>query len=239
MNLKQLYDLADSGSYYSHTEKTDDIWSALTESARRLYLWVVKENRGYFIKWDTTTIAIVPGTDEYRCPMDLANILRFSERSDPSGRYRPMTPTRVESSLFIANQFEDLLSPVDGPFSDFSYIGPYLGAAQSQQQTGDQPPGPYSVRLAPTPQDPRETELVYSAKFLEMWKESDINVIPPEGHGAMLDYAIAHLLQANDDDNAANYTASGNQKRAEFLTFIRDRQWQQYETQEPYLQDLD
>lgn len=247
MNLQQLYAQADKGSYYSHTNDSDDIWLALTNAARRLYLWVVKENRTFFVVWDTTTIAPVAGVAEYKCPAALSQIIRFAEQNAPlvpGNPYRWIRPAKVESQSFFDNQFEGAITNMNSPMSDYCYAGPYLDLQDAQDLGDGDPQGDanmtdvYKIRLAPTPQSSLVTELIYVAKFVEIQKATDFNIIPPEGHGAMLHYAMAELLRGMNDDQAEKWEAQGDKEREEFLTFMRDRQWQQYETQEPYLADL-
>ena len=248
MNLQQLHDQADRGSYYSHTNNDDDIWLALTNAARRLYLWVVKENRGYFIVWDTTTIAPVANQAEYQCPPALGQIVRFSEQNAPlvaGNPYRWMRPAKVESQTFFDNQFEGAITNMNTPMSDYCYAGPYLDLPDAEDLGSDDPAGDanktdvYKIRLAPTPQSSLVTELIYIAKFVEIQKTTDYNLIPPEGHGAMLHYAQAELMRGNNDDLAEKLEAQADKEREEFLTFMRDRQWQTFDSQEPYLNDLD
>ena len=98
---------------------------------------------------------------------------------------------------------------------------------------------PYKVRLAPTPQDNRQTEIIYAAKWMDILNGNGYNVIPDEGHGAQLDFAKAELLRGNNDDMADKYETMAMQKNTEFLTFIRNRQTQQAQNQVPFLTDLD
>jgi hypothetical protein len=250
MSLQKLYGLADSRSYYSKTAAPEKIWAALTEAARRIYLWIAKENRGYFIKWDYTTINIVANQDEYACPPDLGQMLRFSERDStstlPQGTgYRTITPMRLTNSYFEEQQFEGILNAFNfnmGARSLYTYIGPYLLQAQAEQNAQNALGGNveiYRVRIAPMPAIALSTEVIYVARFLELSKATDYNVIPPEGRGAMLDYAIAELVRDNNDDLAEKLEAQADKKREEFLTWIRERQYQQYDTQQPFLDDLD
>ena len=248
MNLQQLYNQADKGSYYSHTNDSDDIWLALTNAARRLYLWVVKENRTYFVLWDTTTIAPSAGVAEYKCPAALSQIIRLAEQTAPlvaGNPYRWMRPAKIESQTFFDNQFEGAITNMNSPMSDYCYAGPYLDLADAQDLGDGDTAGDanmadvYKIRIAPTPQTSLVTELIYVAKFVEIVNAKSQNIIPPEGHGLMLHYAQAELLRNNNDDLAEKLEAQANAEREEFLTFIRDRQFQTFEPQEPYLNDLD
>jgi len=339
LTLAQMFALADRGSYYSHTNQPDDVFAAINEGGRRVYLWIAKELSNYFIKWDSTSIQTVPGQDEYACPPDLATMIRFGERLPGETNYRRIQPADVRTDLFTNRQFEPIVLSLDLLQSDFVYAGPYLPRAAGpqaivclapngtywqfgindaglptstpmfgsalppivpfylndagnttswqlvvsnagvfswltvafsssyrvspfpmatlplNQQTslgvtaaGTWPPpigqptqdkGPYKVRLAPPPSDQRQTEIIYAAKWVDIYNANSYNVIPDEGHGAQLDFAKAELLRGNSDDLAPQYEQQAMQKTTEFLTFVRNRQNQQPTRQETYLQDLD
>lgn len=128
-----MYALADRKSYYSHTNQPDDIWAAINEGGRRLYLWIAKEMSNYFIKWDTTTIQTVIGQDEYSCPPDLSTMIRFGERLPGETNYRRIFPTDVRSDKFAIRQFEPIVLSLDLIASDFLYVGPYLPRAAGPQ----------------------------------------------------------------------------------------------------------
>lgn len=236
MTLAQIFALADQRSHYVRTAKPDLIWSAITEAARTMYLWIKKENQGFFIKWDTATIAFAYNVDEYACPADLDQIVRFSERLNSQDGYREILPTGVNSPLFRQSQFDTVISTAGVQMSDFSYIGPYFPAAATDVA---ELAAIQKVRIAPKPSEARQTELIYSAKFVEMAKPEDLCVIPPDGRGALLDYAVAILLQGKNDALAASMETAGDKKRELYLTSVRDRQIQQYQTVQPYLDQLD
>lgn len=126
MNLQSMFDLADRQTYYSHTGQPDDIWNAIDKGGLRVYLWIKKELRNYFIKWDTTTIQTVPGQDEYACPPDLATMVRFGERMPGETNYREMMPMDPRDRAFAIKQFESVVFSLDLLASEFAYIGPYL-----------------------------------------------------------------------------------------------------------------
>lgn len=231
-----MFSLADKGTYYSHTGSSDEIWNAINSAGLRVYLWISKELRSYFIKWDTTTIAFAPNVDEYPCPPDLATMIRFRERAPGETTYRRLNPTEVTSELFAREQEESLVGPCGDDESEFVYIGPYLPMAAAQLADALKIS---NIRVAPMPQDIRQTEIVYTAKWLDIVNANSHNVIPSEGHQAMLNFVKAELLRANSDDLADKYETQGMQNLNEFLTFVRNRQIQQNSTQEPYLSDLD
>lgn len=121
-----MYALVDRQTYYSHTDQPDDIWSAIDGAGLRIYLWIKKELRNYFIKWDTTTIQTVIGQDEYSCPPDLVTMIRFGERLPGENNYREMWPLDPRDREFAIKQYQTLVSSLGLVASPFSYIGPYL-----------------------------------------------------------------------------------------------------------------
>lgn len=244
MTPAEIYNLADARSGMVRTARPELIWSAITEAARSMYLWIKKENAGFFIKWDTTTIAMANTVEEYTCPADLDQIVRFSERINAQDRFREILPTNINAQLFRNSQFETLVGPAGAGQSIYSYIGPYLPGATGTvaAQAADEAAAEaeiYKVRIAPTPGEAHQTELVYSAKFIEMRSDKDVCVIPEEGRGALLEYAVANLLAGKDDSKAVAARAMGDEAKELYLTSVRDRQIQQYSGVQPYLDQLD
>lgn len=232
-----MHDLAAVKSYFSRTDQ--EVWAAISEAGRRIHQNVCKEFRGYWIKWDTSTIAIVDGTDQYQCPVDLGQIIRFSEKLASEQAYRQMEPADITSDTFADRQFDPYIGYNSGPKSDFVFYGPYLDQADALLNQGNQPASQYyQVKLAPVPEDNRVTEIIYAARYVEIINSQSPNVIPTEGHGVQLDYAVAELLKGNNDSLMGQYDASGKEKMSEFLTWIRSRQIYQYPTQETYVDDL-
>ncbi len=232
--LAQMFDLARKKSYFSRPD--DEVWAALNYGAWRVYSYVLKEFRGFFIKWDETSLTLTPNVDEYTLPADLAQIVRLSERLSVNSPWLPMVPADLNSQLFIQQQFQDTITLSSGLVvtSDFTYYGPYLDSASTTSPTGV-----YKIRVAPKPTDTRACQLVYSAKFVPIINAGSQLMIPPEGSEAMLAWAVAELLRANSDQLAAEYEAKGQRDITEFLTFVRERQIQQRPTVEPYVADLD
>ncbi len=87
------------------------------------------------------------------------------------------------------------------------------------------------------PTDTRYVELVYSAQFVEVEDETSFLMIPEDGHDALIDFAVAECLKANDDSLAAAYSQSGMSKMSLFLELCRNRQLQDGRAVEPYLTD--
>ncbi len=232
--LGQMFDLARKKSYFSRPD--DEVWAALNYGAWRVYIYVLKEFRGFFIKFDETFLTLTSGVEEYALPADFAQMVRLSERRTTSDPWMPMVPADLNSQIFIQQQFEDQITLGTGVFttSNFTYYGPYLDSADTTSPTGV-----YKFRVAPKPTDTRACQLVYSAKFVPIINASSLLMIPPEGSEAMLAWAVAELLRANSDQLSGEYEAKGQRDATEFLTFIRERQIQQRPTVEPYIGDLD
>ena len=234
--LAQMFDICRKKTYFSRQD--DEIWSALNYGAWRVYSYVLKEFRGYFIKWDETSLTLQPNVDEYTLPSDLAQIVRLSERLNTipqSGTWLPMVAADINSQLFVQQQFSDVIT-LGAPlsmFSEFTYYGPYMSA---DQVTGAQL---NKIRVAPKPTDTRLCQLVYSAKFVEIVNPSSQLMIPAEGTHTMQSWAIAELLRSNSDQLGEAYEAKGERDVTEFLTFMRERQIQQRPSVESYLADLD
>ena len=236
MTLKEMFWQAKRKSYYSRPD--NEVWEALNYAADKLYKRVLKELRGYWIKWDLTTIAITAGTDEYACPADLGQLVRMRERASTSisaDDWRTISPAEFNSSAFLGYQGGGPVPAVDSPASNFVYYGPYELQADAVQS----PQAAYKVRFAPMPSDPRAVELVYAAKFLEIANENSKLMIPQEGHQAMLAWALGELLRSNNDSASQNYSDRGDADCMEFLTFVRMRQIQELPTQEPYIDVMD
>lgn len=232
MTLQQLFDKVNKRSYQSRAD--DEILSAISSASKLLYNKILNENRGNFLKWDTTSVAIVANQDDYALPVDLQQMVRFRERLNSSQPYRTISPADINSQDFMDAQFGSIVgADQDGPISDFEYYGPLLLAADAQTLLKQR-----HLRLAPIPQDARQTELVYTAKFIEITSLDDFLTIPDEGHEAVMFYASADLKVLNDDDNTGDLTMAQMHER-EFLKIVRKNQTQKGPQVEPYITDLD
>lgn len=236
MTLQQLFDKCNRRSYYSRAAA--DVWDALNDASLRIYRRVLKEFRGYFVKWDTTTIQLVAGTDEYTCPADLGQIIRLAEQVPGETNWRNILPADVNSATFLARQWDDFIGYDCSPVSQFVYYGPYLPQATAAQTAGV-PTETYNVKIAPMPQDRRDVQILYAAKFLEIAGVQSFLTIPLEGHDALTNIAIAELLKQNNDTLAQAFAQDGAGQLEEFLTYVRNRQIQLGAVQEPYVGELD
>lgn len=236
MTLDQILNLVRTKSYNSRTDA--EVVAAVNAALAYIYDFIIKENRGYWIKWDTTTVGLIVNQEEYALPLDLEALIRVRERPDALPQYLLMEPATslTDESMIAATGTADL-TVADGPVSQYVYFGPYLDAAAAVAD----PQGAQKIRVGPIPSSARQVELVYTVKKIEIVDESSYLMIPDEGSGrfALIDIAVAELVQANDDSMAESYRASGERKLTMFLNTIRDRQFQQVGTQTPYLSDLD
>jgi hypothetical protein len=236
MDLNQMYTLARSKSYFSRSDA--EIFAALNEGSRYVFQNILKENKGYFIKWDTTTVEIVPNVLEYQLPADLEQILRVRERTSASDNWRVIRndPSLTSYTQLLDSATSYIGSCYDTTESQFMFFGPYEPQSVASDADDDET---YNIRFSPNPIDTRTVELVYTAKFVEVTGTGSHLVIPDDGRGAVLDYAVAELLTLNGDDRAGQFYQNAERKLTMFLTLVRDRQLQDPPQVEPYLSDLD
>jgi len=90
-----MFQLCHSKRYYSRPDL--EVWNAISEAASTLYLKVLAENRGFFVKFDTTTVALVVDTEEYTLPTDCTQVLSLRERSSSSVPWRTVTPAERQN----------------------------------------------------------------------------------------------------------------------------------------------
>jgi hypothetical protein len=233
MTLAQIFDWCQKKSYFSRDD--DEIWQAINSAAHLLYKEAVLENRGYFIVWDTTSLTIQPNVEEYALPATVEQMVRLRERLLASDPYRLINPADINDAVTTESQFisfDD--SALDSELSQFVYNGPYAKQSDALAQTYLK-----SIRLEPIPTDTRFTELVYTAKFIEITGQESPLVIDPEGHDALKFLAAAELLMTNDDDNAENFAATGDRHKTQYLKLVRKRQIQLGPQIEPYITDMD
>lgn len=228
-NLAQMFSLANAKSSYSRPEP--EIYAALNEGGWLVYAAVLKEYSGFFFRFDTTTVTLVPGQTEYALPPDLTQLVHISERLNASEDFVPMEPESMGSALERARTQVgwDNYSDFYGEGSRFSFSGPYLDATAA---TGVQT---QKIRISPAPTDTRQVELAYTAKWLPINDGSSLIMLPDEASAAMLNFGIAELLRSNDDSLSREYEAKANIHLTAFLTWVRARQIQQLPKLTPYL----
>ena len=231
MTLAQIFDWCNKKSYFSRD--ADEIWQAINSAAHLLYKEVVLENKGYFIVFDTTSLVLAANQEEYQLPATVQQIVRLREQTPGATAWRVMNPAEFNDPATTAAQY-GFDSDADCETSRFIYNGPYLKQSDAAAQDNI-----YSIRVEPIPTETHNTELVYTADFLEIEGQESQLVIDPEGHDALKYLAVGELLLANDDDNAANFEAIGQTHKTQYLKLVRKRQIQQGPTVEPYIFDMD
>lgn len=231
MTLQQIFDWCNRKSYFSRD--ASEVWAAINSAAHLLYKEVVLENSGYFIVFDTSSLVWTEGQEEYQLPATVEQIVRLREQLPGETAWRVVSPAGINDPATVAANF-GFSNDVDCDSSPHIYNGPYLkdSDAQSEDQI-------YSIRIEPIPQEAHNCELVYTADFNEISGSQSPLIIDIEGHDALKYLATQELLEANDDDNAANFLERGNYHKTQYLKLVRKRQIQQGPTQEPYVYDMD
>ena len=229
MDLAGMFALANAKSSYSRP--SSEIYSALDEGGFLVYSAVLKEFSGFFLKFDTTSVTMASGTTEYALPADCTQLVHVGERLTTSEQFRPCTPESIGEALENARAGVgwDSFGWMYGGSSAFSYAGPYLDSAAT---TGTQI---QKIRFSPIPQETRQVELAYTAKWLPIVDDTSTIMLPVEGTYAMLNYGIAELNRSNNDTLSREYEAKGDKHLGAFLTWCRNRQIQQGPRITPYL----
>lgn len=231
MTLEQIFDWCNRKSYFSRD--ASEIWAAINSAAHLLYKEVVLENSGYFIVFDTTSLVWAAGQEEYELPAQVEQIVRLREQLPGETCWRVVNPAGLNDPATVAANF-GFQNDVSVDTSPHVYNGPYL--KQSDAQAEDQI---YSIRVEPIPEETHNTELVYTADFIEIEGPESPLIIDLEGHDALKNLATNELLIGNDDDNAANFLERGNYHKMQYLKLVRKRQIQQGPVIEPYIFDMD
>lgn len=231
MTLQQIFDWCNKKSYFSRDD--DEVWQAINSAAHLIYKEVVLENKGYFIVFDTSSLVLAANQEEYPLPATVQQIVRLREQLPGQTGWRVVHPAELNDVATTSAQF-GFGDDDDCETSRFIYNGPYL--KQSDAKAGD---GIQNIRIEPIPTEVHNTELVYTADFIEIEGAESELVIDPEGHDALKYLATAELLLTNDDDNAENFLATGDRHKTQYLKLVRKRQTQQGPTIEPYIYDMD
>ena len=224
MNLAQMYSLANSKSYYSRSD--GEIYNALDKGGRIVFNAVLKEFRGFFIKFDETSVTLTPTTvdQEYVLPSDLTQIVHLAERVTSTENWHPMSPITLGDALTNLQNtagWYDFYADAYGDSSEFGFYGPYLDAAAA---VAAQPLQIQKIRVSPIPDTTRMVQIAYTAKWLPITDASSKIMLPDEGTQPELDYSIAELRRASDDSAADKYEAQGDKGLSSFLTWLRARQ---------------
>lgn len=233
MNLNTMYNAVNRRTYFSLLP--DDIWLAINQGIDKVYQAIIAEKSGFFIETDTSTITITPNQLVYVCPSDLEQVLRIRERIDAQDEWRIIRHQDLTSYAMMQDSASAYSCSYDGMESQFTFYGPYLPASVADDSSDTET---YSISIAPLPVDTREVEIVYVQKFVEVATVSDSLIIPRNGHGAVLDFAVGEALAILGDDRAEINFEKAQGKLETFLIDVRDRQLQDQRQVEPYLDDL-
>lgn len=231
MNLAQQFALCNSKTNYSRSE--GEVYGALDAAGFRVYSAVLKEFRGFFLKFDESSLTLVStnATQEYPLPTDLSQIVHLAERVTATENWRPMSPIDLGDAVGNLQDslgWDDLYSSLYGYESQFGYYGPYL---DSTATTGVQT---QKIRVSPAPTQTHFCQLAYTAKWLPIVDASSKVMLPDEGTHAMMFFAIADLHGDNDDTRANGAEMKGQQHLSSFLSWSRMRQLQNMPTIEMY-----
>lgn len=236
-NLAQMIANCNSASYYSRTQ--GEILAKLEEAGFEIYTQVLKENYGFFIKFDESSLTLTPAqaNQEYAMPADFSQMIHLAERATSSENWHPVNPADGLENVLI-NQLSNsgLLTLSFGDSSDFTYYGPYLDSGQSVNTTAATQL--QKIRISPIPDISRFAQLVYSAKWLPIVNQNSPVMLPIEGTYAMEAKATAKLLRLNSDSLSAEFSAEGQNLETKFLSWVRSRQIQERPTAGQYLGGL-
>lgn len=220
MNLFQMYANCNANSGYARAD--GEIYAALGRAGFKVFSAVVKENRGFFVKFDETSLSLVPGTQEYPMPADLSQIVHLAERQSAAQDWAPIAPLDLDTALTdlqVASGWSNYFSSMYSNRSSYGFYGPYLDAAAA---TGVQT---QKIRISPGIDAPRFCQLVYTAKWLPITDGSSKVMLPDEGTYAMESFASGQLCGASDDATRANYyELQGAKDLMAFLAWARQRQ---------------
>lgn len=221
-NLPQMYATVNSKTSFS---RKDEIYSALSEGGWLVYSATLKENSGFFLKFDTSTIVLTPGQQDYILPPDLTNIVNIAERQTSNERWRTIDPTDLRDAMDNTQNAVGWNDYCYGK-SHLGFYGPYLTSSASigvQTQT---------ITITPKIDVLRMCEIAYTAKWLPITNAQSLVMLPEEGTYAMQNFAIAEINRANDDSLASEYEANGQKHLTAYLTWVRNRQT----VQRPHIQ---
>jgi hypothetical protein len=245
-SLKQMVDTCNAKSYYSRPE--GEIYSALSEAGFFVYSNILKELSNFFLKFDTTTLVLTPGVQNYVLPPDCTQVVSIAERLKTSKHWRQLSPESVTDAMTDAQGSCGWSAYEDYDQSEFSFAGPFLEA----QDTIDAPTGfsqagysvggyrgkayqTQSIMISPAPTDTYLVELAYTAKWIPLVNEHSYLMLPDELTYAMQSFAIAELLRTNGDSTSVDYDTKGERHMTAGLSWARSRQIVQGMTITPYL----
>lgn len=193
---------ANSNSYFSRS--TADLITAANSAGWAIFTAIKRENRGFFVKFDTTTITLTPGQSFYTLPPDFSQLIHFSERRVSSEPYHPLGHTSIGNALDFA-QIQTGFNNDTGYYggqSRYSFDGPYLPAPTNPTPNA---PQIYQMDIIPAIDTVRMTELVYIANWIEIIDQNSVVMLPTSADAAWLALTTAELLDMNSDSQAETY----------------------------------
>jgi hypothetical protein len=223
MTLAQMIASVDRKTYFSSTKI--NIIEAINSAAKYVYQWVLKENRGFFLKWDTS-LTLTVGQQEYLMQDDLQQIIMIREYDPDAGEWRIIHSQDILDNGRMQQQFGSLVV-VGGFDSPFRFYGPYIKSVDKKTY----------IKIEPAIDKARQLEIVYSSKYVEIQGEGDDIpfLMPEDSHDVIKDIAICEVLDDGDDDLSEKINARAQQKLTLYLTLVRSRQNQDTPRQEAYL----
>ena len=205
-SLAQLFANVNQKTFFS---RPDEIYAALEEAGFKVFTATLKEFSGFFLKFDTSTVVLTPGTQQYAMPPDLGNLVHIAERITATQNWQRIDPESIGDAM------DNLQSTVGWDWSPYSrspfrFYGPFLpeitvGVAQTQQ-----------ILISPAIDTIRMCELAYTAKWLPIVNSESLNTLPNEGTYAQESFAIAEILRANNDSAADGYETKGQRQLTDF-----------------------
>lgn len=235
MNLKQIIEQCDKNSYFSRDN--NEVLAAINAAGRFIYDFVLQENRGIWIVFDSSSLVLAVNQELYDLPAGCETLLMVRERLNSADPWKIINPAQnLDRMMELSLQFSTFFSAPDGPVSRFQYWGPYLGQDKVQQDQSI-----FSLRIDPIPQEAHQVELTFKAQYVDITSDGDYVMIPDVGslRTALVDLASAELVGKNSDSLAETFKQSGMAKLTMALGTIRANQQQQSTTQETYIDDLD
>lgn len=215
----------------------DDIFAALNEEGFLLYSRVLKEGEGFFLKTDTTSITLTPGTQTYATPADCTQIIHMAERAQATDDWLRMEPESENMALESLQTIAAVYIVGLYGSSRFRYYGPYLPDSQVNNASpeADNSTQVMSIDVSPVIDQNRAVQIVYTAKWINIIVESSTLTLPDEASNALYNKTLANLLTSIDDTRAGAIGVLAEAQARGFLTWVRDRELQTGPKVTPYL----
>lgn len=225
MNVPYIYGELDRKSYYSQSD--GDIYNAINAAGWTLYVRILRELGGYFIKFDTTSITFVQGTQTYSLPPDCDQILHLAERQTTAQKWRPMRATDLADAMEHAQDTSGFYNGyydagLYGLQSKFAFYGPFLPATAITPTPGA--PQIQQIMIEPAVDQTYMVQIAYTAAWIPVRDGSTVVYLPQDAESALIDLASAELMRNNDDSLAERYAATAETKTQWLTSLMRQRQ---------------